>query len=547
MTLALSFPRPEAPGRVLNQRSGLDRLPRDLSRAELFRYFTYSEGDIAQIHFCRGDQNRVGFALMLGGVRLTGRFPFDLDRVSSSLITHVSRQLQMKAPEDFEYTNRRATRHKHIDRLKAYLGLRNFTETDNDLVENHVRDQILSGASFQGLIASCEQVLRENRILLPAVSLLERWISTARLTAEDQLYTNLTKRVSAKQAASILGLLAPVEGTDQTRLQALQQSTTRVSPKGLDSELSALDVVQRLLPSSLDLNDLHLRLVERCARLVSGGRISSLRRFTRAKRLSALLCWLWRLRSQLLDESLTIGNDLIAGVFRRARNSAELEQKRQRNKSRVVAVACRDVFTVVLDEDVPDESGRQQIFKRVPRDQMPSLLTDCNDLAGPSDRILTNELRKRYSYVRQFAPRLIDAFELRSTTTDVSLLKAISYLRLRNRFGERGLGKNTPLDFVPPAWKPYVCPAPGVIDRALWERCLLDRMRQALKSGNISVPHSRTFQSLDSYLIPGEEWQSHRDSIAGQHSIPLQFEPHWQRLELLLKEQLRASGRARTH
>ena len=54
-------------------RVGFERIPQNLTRTELFCYFTFSVEDRHEILECRGDHNRIGFALLLGGVRLTGR------------------------------------------------------------------------------------------------------------------------------------------------------------------------------------------------------------------------------------------------------------------------------------------------------------------------------------------------------------------------------------------------------------------------------------------------------------------------------------------
>jgi len=48
-------------------RARFENLPVDLSRAELFRYFTFSDKDHEEIALCRSAQNRIGFALLLGG------------------------------------------------------------------------------------------------------------------------------------------------------------------------------------------------------------------------------------------------------------------------------------------------------------------------------------------------------------------------------------------------------------------------------------------------------------------------------------------------
>ena len=57
---------------VWHPRAGFENLPVDLTRTELFRYFTFSDKDREEITFCRGAQNRIGFAILLGGVRYLG-------------------------------------------------------------------------------------------------------------------------------------------------------------------------------------------------------------------------------------------------------------------------------------------------------------------------------------------------------------------------------------------------------------------------------------------------------------------------------------------
>jgi hypothetical protein len=74
-------------------RAGFEHIPRNLYRAELFRYFTFPEPDRNEITQCRGESNKIGFALLLGGVRLTGRFLQDFELVPRSLLVHICEQL----------------------------------------------------------------------------------------------------------------------------------------------------------------------------------------------------------------------------------------------------------------------------------------------------------------------------------------------------------------------------------------------------------------------------------------------------------------------
>ena len=108
---------------------------------------------------------------------------------------------------------------------------------------------------------------------------------------------------------------------------------------------------------------------------------------------------------------------------------------------------------------------------------------------------------------------MLETFVLRALISNEPLLEAVAYLRERNRLGQRGIEADAPLAFVPAAWQPYVCPALGEIDRALWEICLLDQLRQTLKGGNLHVLHSRAFQPLETYLLSRDHWEAERTHL----------------------------------
>jgi hypothetical protein len=241
-------------------------------------------------------------------------------------------------------------------------------------------------------------------------------------------------------------------------------------------------------------------LLERFADSLSGVPTRAIRHFPEPKRVGLLLCGLWRLRTQLIDAALTISNELVAGVLRRAKPAAHQKHQRQQKRVRSVLTLCGEVVELLLDHAIPDAEVRATLFQHWSREQLADLPAECRTLASPTDQLYMDETKRRYSYVRQFAPRLLETFVLRALIPNEPLLEAITYLRERNRLGQRGIEADAPLAFVPAAWKPYVCPSPGEIDRALWEICLLDQLRQALKGGNLHVPQSRAFPPLETYL-----------------------------------------------
>jgi hypothetical protein len=262
-----------------------------------------------------------------------------------------------------------------------------------------------------------EQSLREQRVVLPGVTVLERLISQARSESGDAIFAELSHRLNQSERQQILELMKAVEGQKTSRFQPLQQAAGRPSPEALERELDSLAVVRELLPAQLDLGDLHPQLLERLALMVSGAPTQTMMRYTEQKRNGLLLCWLWRLRTQLTDTALTISNDLIAGVLRRARNAAVKERQRQQKRIGQVLKTCGEVVEVLLDKSIPDAELRTTIAGYWDEEELQGLALDCQELGAGPDAIYWGELRKRYSYVRQFAPLMIEHFDLRAVAT----------------------------------------------------------------------------------------------------------------------------------
>src|SRR5689334_12271770 len=152
LTNLLPFAPREEP--VGLSRSGFETIPSDLSKAELFRYFTYSAEDQLAIFECRGNNNKVGFALLLGSVRLTGRFPIHFDLLPVPLLAHVCKQLKIAGLLFLDP----ATLHQHKERIKAHLGLRNFVQVEHQaLVIDFVRGQVRAGVTPDEVIDSTEE------------------------------------------------------------------------------------------------------------------------------------------------------------------------------------------------------------------------------------------------------------------------------------------------------------------------------------------------------------------------------------------------------
>ena len=78
---------------------GLRDIPREFSDFELQAFFSFSRTDHELIARRRGDSHRLGFALHIGFVRMSGRPLNSVRAVPAALLRHLGRELGIAVPD----------------------------------------------------------------------------------------------------------------------------------------------------------------------------------------------------------------------------------------------------------------------------------------------------------------------------------------------------------------------------------------------------------------------------------------------------------------
>jgi TnpA family transposase len=93
---------------------------------ELVRHFTLTETDLVAIRRCRGDHNRLGYALTLCYLRFPGRPLRAGERPPASLVAFVAEQLDVLPDCIDEYLAWERNRQRYAIECQEQLGLRPF-------------------------------------------------------------------------------------------------------------------------------------------------------------------------------------------------------------------------------------------------------------------------------------------------------------------------------------------------------------------------------------------------------------------------------------
>ncbi|MEI7610799.1 MAG: DUF4158 domain-containing protein [Rhodospirillaceae bacterium] len=180
---------------------------------ELVRHYTLSAADLAMIRSCRGDQNRLGFALMLSYLRHPGR-PLRIgEQPPSALVSFVAAQIDVLPEALAGYLNSERAIRRHATEWQTRLGLRPYgPRPAADLVQ-WLLPQAIENDRFAHLAALIMEECRRRRVVTPSPRMLERLCIEVRHQARREVHRRLTDRLSADQRRRLDALTERREDT----------------------------------------------------------------------------------------------------------------------------------------------------------------------------------------------------------------------------------------------------------------------------------------------------------------------------------------------
>jgi uncharacterized protein DUF4158 len=124
---------------------------------------------------CRGEANRLSFALQLCVVRHYGRFLDDYAGVSARILNFLSPQLHLPPILAVEPSSREGTHQEHQRRIREYLGLQTFDLATQQRIERWVCGQAAEGLSPAEIFPHAEETLRLWDVIGPWGA-MEQWM-----------------------------------------------------------------------------------------------------------------------------------------------------------------------------------------------------------------------------------------------------------------------------------------------------------------------------------------------------------------------------------
>jgi TnpA family transposase len=490
------------------ERAGLLAFPS--TDDELIRHYTFSEPDLSAIRQRRGNHNRLGFAVQLCYLRYPG-FVLPTDEVPiAPLLAMVGRQLRIKPEIWPQYAQRLGTRREHLSELQAWLNLTPFAIADYRRFVHQLAD--LAKQTDRGIVLAeaLVDMLRQQRIIIPAVDVIERVCSEALTRGTRQVYEALTSSLSDRHRNALDGLLKLRESTKGSSLVWLRQPPGPAKPKHILIHLARLKAFCELgLPEGLE-HTVHQNRLLKLAR--EGGQMTAqhLRDLEPARRYATLVAVMLDTGATLIDEIIDLHDRYMGILFSKAkRHHADRFQQSGKSINDKVRLYSR-IGHALLDAKQSGTDPYAAIEAVIPWEVFRESINEAEKLAQPESFDFLSLVGDGFNQLRRYTPILLDSLTMKAAPAARELLAGVEVLKGMNVRQTRKVPDDAPTSFVRKRWETLVR-TPDGLDRRFYELCVLSELKNSLRSGDIWVQGSRQFKDFESYLLPSPRFTVQRE------------------------------------
>jgi hypothetical protein len=303
------------------------------------------------------------------------------------VLAFVARQLHLSPDLWSQYAQRPTTRREHLLELQSWLGLTPFGLSHFRHGAQQLTELALQTDRGMALATALVELVREQRVILPPIDVLERVCAVALTRGTRRVYEALAAPLTPSQQAALDQLLDQRETTPLSALAWLRQPPGFPNAKHVLEHLERLRIFHDLgLAATLEQAVHHNRLLK-LAR--EGGQMTAqhLRDLEPVRRHATLVAVALDTRATLTDEIVDLHDRILGMLFSRAKRTAA-EQFQDAGqainaKVRLFYKIGQKIGQALLQARQTGEDPFAAIEAIVPWDEFTASVTEAQKLAKP--------------------------------------------------------------------------------------------------------------------------------------------------------------------
>ena len=461
---------------------GMRELPRDISDFEMKAFFTFDGVEREAINTRRGDAHKLGLALHIGFLRMSGRLLYAFRVVPVALWRHLSDELGIGTPDVASLRTlygREKTLFDHQQLACTVLGFRWMSEHQRRSLVRELRDEVARCADRDQLLVRARQWLYKSKLLI----VHERAIRSLIAGALAQLETETGSAIVADVDPALLdrwrASIAELRPDGQTQQSWLWAAPAKHSTRQINEVLERIDLLYALDVHKhlANIPDLILR---RYARRLASRPPSAGVKIKEPARTVEVACFLRYCLFATTDQLILMVQRRIADLWRQA--AAEVPATV--NWAAMYKALLGELETLSAKGAVPDAELRARLE---------SLVVETRKRKPPSKASLVRE--GLIDGIRPVRSLLVAIAKLPWQATGEH--PAIEFLAKLQTFYLKG-SRKLPADVVAPSlgrvWQASISSPDRERAFQALEVATLFALRRAVRNGSVWIEHSLSFR-----------------------------------------------------
>ena len=483
------------------QRAALFDLPTD--EASLLKHYTLDDEDIEHIRTRRRSDNQIGFALQLCAFRYPGRLLKAGEVIPEPVSRFVAAQLGLKPDDLLPYAAREKTRREHLDALRKIYGYKMFSGKRAKKMRRWLDGNAEAAQSSQALLRGFVEECRRQQIILPGTSVIERYCADALVAAERRIEASIAARLDAKMRTQLDNLLTEEVDGRVSRFIWLRQFEVGKNSADLNRQLDRLEFLQRIAlpPAILDGIPAHrvMQLRRQGERYFTDG----LRDITSDRRLAILATCIVEWSAAIADTVVETHDRIVGSIWREAKRICGARVAEAQSEIAATLAGFETLGTTLLLAKGDDAAIASAVDASCGWGMLENLVANAGTLGKTVKADALAYVEKGYHRFKLYAPRMLAALDIAGASVAEPLLAAADVIRDKHDIPSRSA------PFLKPQskWRGHLRNPENNMDR-LWVVAVLFHLREAFRSRDIWLAHSRRYSDLKQALVPVEAAQT---------------------------------------